>query len=190
MTERRDGVPDDPGTPEPEETLPDLGADEPVVESDILEDISATEPLPAVVPPMPSAPDPPPQSRRPMRPDERRAARRPTAAPAPRPSEQAVHIEDRASRVLVLAAIAIFTLILLNALLAGQGGMLDPDPSPTPVPSATPSPPASSSPSASPSASPSGSTSPSPSPSPSASGSSPAGSAATSPSPTSSAAPS
>ena len=90
---------------------------------------------------------------RPMRPAERRAARAKPVAAAPTPSERLVHIEDRASRWFVLASIAVFTLILLRALLLGQGGFLAADP--------TPSPAASASPAASPGGSPSGSPAPS-----------------------------
>jgi hypothetical protein len=120
--------------------------------------------------------------RRPMRPGERRAAQGPPAAAAPTPSQQAVHIEDRASRYFVLLSIGVFVLILLNALLLGEGGLLSP--APTPRPSAGPT----ALPSASSAASPSLGASPSASGSPGASGSpaaspSPAASASAAPSP-------
>jgi hypothetical protein len=97
-------------------------------------------------------------------------------------SDIAVHVDDRASAIFVIAVIAVFVLILLNAVVLGKGGLLTPIPSPKPIPSLVPgtqAPP----PSASASASPSGSVAPA------ASGSStPSGSA--SPSATGSAAPS
>jgi hypothetical protein len=97
-------------------------------------------------------------------------------------SDIAVHVDDRASAIFVMAVIAVFVLILLNAVVLGKGGLLTPIPSPKPIPSLVPgtqAPP----PSASASASPSGSVAPA------ASGSStPSGSA--SPSATGSAAPS
>ena len=97
-------------------------------------------------------------------------------------SDIAVHVDDRASAIFVIAVIAIFVLILLNAVVLGKGGLLTPIPSPKPIPSLVPgtqAPP----PSAAASASPSGSVAPA------ASGSStPSGSA--SPSATGSAAPS
>lgn len=74
--------------------------------------------------------------RRPIRPSERRAARG-VATTAPTPSEQAVHVEDRASKWFVIGSIAVFVAILLNAMLLGQGGALVPDPTPTPVPTAS-----------------------------------------------------
>jgi hypothetical protein len=107
-------------------------------------------------------------TRRPMRPAERRAARTTgkTAQLAPTPSQQAVHVEDRASRFFVLIAVGVFVLILLNALLLGHGGLLAPvkTPAPIPVASAGPSaasPPPSAAPSAAPSASASAGASPS-----------------------------
>ena len=97
-------------------------------------------------------------------------------------SDIAVHIDDRASAIFVIGVIAVFVLILLNAVVLGKGGLLTPIPSPKPIPSLVPgtqAPP----PSAAASASPSGSVAPA------ASGSStPSGSA--SPSATGSAAPS
>ncbi len=117
-----------------------------------------------------------------MRPGERRAARAKPVAAAPTPSERIVHVGDSASKLFVLATIAVFTLILLNALLLGRGGFLAPDPTPTPL--ASPSPSAAGSPAASarPSASASPGASPS-APSGSASGVPASGSPASSPSP-------
>ena len=113
-------------------------------------------------------------------------------------SDIAVHIDDRASAIFVIAVIAIFGLIFLNALLLGKGGLLAPIATPAPVVVASPAPSAapsasvapsalaSSAPSAStsaaPSVSPSASVAPSASASPSASGS-PKPSASPSPSP-------
>ena len=97
-------------------------------------------------------------------------------------SDIAVHVDDRASAIFVIAVIAIFVLILLNAVVLGKGGLLTPIPSPKPIPSLVPgtqAPP----PSASASASPSGSVAPAASGSPTPSGSA-------SPSATGSAAPS
>jgi hypothetical protein len=81
------------------------------------------------------------------------------------PSEQAVHIDDRISKLFVAGTVAVFVLIFLNGLLLGRGGALVPEPTPTPVPSVTAAP--SASPSASGSASPGASSSASPAPSPS-----------------------
>ncbi|HVL53761.1 MAG TPA: hypothetical protein VM344_05820, partial [Vitreimonas sp.] len=122
MTERRDGAPDEPGLtdaePEadvelPTDTEPELvpqTADEPDFagpEADTDETIVDATPAAA------AAPIVAPADRRPMRPAERRAARGKAAAPAPTPSEQAVHIEDRASKAFVLIAIGVFVLIAL-----------------------------------------------------------------------------
>jgi hypothetical protein len=74
-------------------------------------------------------------------------------------SDIAVHVDDRASAIFVIGVIAVFVLILLNAVVLGKGGLLTPIPSPTPVPSLMPgtqAPP----PSAPASASPSGSVAP------------------------------
>ena len=97
-------------------------------------------------------------------------------------SDIAVHVDDRASAIFVIAVIAVFVLILLNAVVLGKGGLLTPIPSPKPIPSLVPgtqAPP----PSASASASPGGSVAPAASGSPTPSGSA-------SPSATGSAAPS
>ena len=104
-------------------------------------------------------------------------------------SDIAVHIDDRASAIFVIGVIAVFVLIVLNAVVLGKGGLLTPLPSPKPIPSLVPgtqAPP----PTAPASAAPSGSVVPgaSGSPAASASASTPSGSA--SPSATASAAPS
>jgi hypothetical protein len=104
-------------------------------------------------------------------------------------SDIAVHIDDRASAIFVIGVIAVFVLIVLNAVVLGKGGLLTPLPSPKPIPSLVPgtqAPP----PTAPASAAPSGSVVPgaSGSPAASASASTPSGSA--SPSATGSAAPS
>jgi hypothetical protein len=81
---------------------------------------------------------------------EGRADRR--RAPAPlTPSEQAVHIDDRISKLFVAAAVLVFVLIFLNAMLLGRGGTLSPAPTPRPTPAPTTS--ATATPSASASAS-------------------------------------
>ena len=85
----------------------------------------------------------------------------PASAAAPTPSELAVRVGDRASSAFVLITIGAFVLIMLNAAILGNGGLLNPVPTPTPRPSPTASPPAS--PSAAPSGSPSITVSPSPS---------------------------
>jgi hypothetical protein len=120
-----------------------------------------------------------------------RGNRQPVVAPRVQTaSDIAVHIDDRASAIFVIGVIAVFVLILLNAVVLGKGGLLTPIPSPTPFPSLVPgtqAPP----PSASASASPSGSVAPAASGSPGASApasAAPSGSA--SPSATGSAAPS
>ena len=168
MTERRDAAPDDGTTPPedvppaPDELAPETGDD--VVEADIEEDITAPHETAAPVADATEAAATAAPTRRPMRPDERRASRQAAAPTSPRPAER-VHIGDRASRLFVLASIATFALILLYGLLLGQGGLLSPDPSPTPAVSAAPSASPSGSPgtSASPSVSPSADTSESPS---------------------------
>src|ERR1700690_1416655 len=53
-------------------------------------------------------------------------------------SDIAVHIDDRASAIFVIGVIAVFVLILLNAVVLGKGGLLTPLPSPTPIPSLVP----------------------------------------------------
>jgi hypothetical protein len=72
--------------------------------------------------------------------------------------DRAIHINDRASKVFVLLAVAAFAVILLNGMLFGVGGAFTPYVSPSPSPS--PSPSVSALPSSS--ASPSSSGSPSP----------------------------
>jgi hypothetical protein len=98
-----------------------------------------------------------------------------TVAPVAPPSisEQAVHINDRASAVFVLAMIGVFVAIFGYALLFGQGGFVSnmlPTPTPviTPAPTATPTADPSASASAAPSASASAAPSVTPAPSPSA----------------------
>jgi hypothetical protein len=82
----------------------------------------------------------------------RRVARRgqPQVGRPPTPSEAAVHIDDRISKVFVVGIAVAFGLIFLNALLLGQGGLLAPQPAPpatppavvtpTPTPAASPTP--------------------------------------------------
>ena len=79
---------------------------------------------------------------------------------APTVSEQAVHINDRASAVFVIVVVAVFAVIFLNALLLGHRGTfsgLFPTPVVTEEPQATEEPSDSAGASASPAASPSGS---------------------------------
>jgi len=105
------------------------------------------------------------------------AARRRTpgkqTSQAPTPSEVAVHVRENVSRTFVIAAVAIYIVILLNAIFLGTGGVFRPLPTPTPTPTESPS--------ASPASSASPSTSASVSPTTSAS-TSPSASAAASPS--------
>jgi hypothetical protein len=120
--------------------------------------------------------------------------RRPKAAPAAPPSvsAQAVHVNDRASAVFVLASIGVFVALFAWALLFGHGGFVtNVMATPTPAPTATPAPTPTPAPTASPAASPSAAASPSGSPaaSPTASGSA-APSASASAAPAASAAPS
>jgi hypothetical protein len=84
-------------------------------------------------------------------------------------SDIAVHVDDRASAIFVIAVIGVFVLIFLNAVVLGKGGLLTPIPSPTPIPSLVPgtqAPPPTSSPAA---AAPSGSVAPGATASPTAS---------------------
>jgi hypothetical protein len=154
----------DPRAGAPGET-PDDGAPDEATE--------ATEPVPVVAgDPVEADPDlaeddvrPPARERDREREARARAAR--IAAPVPSPSDQAVHIDDRISKLFVVATVVVFLLIFLNGLLLGRGGALSPSPTPRPTPSATASPSAgpsgSASPGASGSASPAASTSPGPS---------------------------
>jgi hypothetical protein len=203
VTEPRDGAPDDdleetpieeePHGGETDEELDD-GAPTEIDDEDIQDDlvdeseadvdaevddyeaaVQEVAGVPAAVPP------------RVARPGERapRGRRRPAVAAqrAPTPSEVAVHVREDWSKAFVILTVAVFTLILLNAILLGHGGVLTPIPTPSPEPTEAPS----LSPSASASASPSASASASPAASaaPSASASAPASAA-----PSSSAAPS
>ncbi len=63
-----------------------------------------------------------------------------TAGSGGGPTEGAIHVTDRASKVFVLAAVAVFVLILFNGLLLGVGGTLTPIPTPAPVVTAAPTP--------------------------------------------------
>jgi len=111
----------------------------------------------------------------PRRSVDRRAGRMPPQPAAATPSDVAVHIDDRISKIFVLVTVAIFVLILLNGLLLGHGGLLASKPTPTPVASESTAPSSSASPAVS--ESPAASGSPAASESPAASG------AAASPSP-------
>ena len=55
-------------------------------------------------------------------------------------SERAVHIDDRISKVFVIAIAVIFGLIFLNALFLGKGGLFAPVATPAPIPVATAAP--------------------------------------------------
>lgn len=85
--------------------------------------------------------------------------------------DPALRIQDRASAAFVIVTVAVFVLILANAMLLGHGGALTPIPTASPIPQLTEAP--SESPSASGSPAPSTSTAPTIGPS-----SSPAGSPA------------
>jgi hypothetical protein len=65
----------------------------------------------------------------------RRGARQPAPAHAQTPSEKAVHIDDRVSKVFVILVVAVFVGIYLYALLFGLGGFLTTGPTATPAPS-------------------------------------------------------
>jgi hypothetical protein len=204
VTEPRDGAPDDdleetPLDDETDETEEsDDGAPAEIDNEDIQDDlvdeseadvdaevddydaaVQEVAGVPAAVPP------------RVARPGERapRGRRRPALAAqrAPTPSEVAVHVREDWSKAFVILTVAVFTLIMLNALLLGHGGLLRPIATPSPEPTEAPSGEPSESPSAAASASPSGSAAPSVSAAPSASASA---SAAASAAPSSSAAPS
>lgn len=97
----------------------------------------------------------------------RTPGKQPTRAPSP--SEIAVHVRENVSRAFVIAAVAIYILILLNAIFLGTGGIFRPLPTATPTPSESPSASPSGSGSSSPATSPSASSSPSAGASPSAS---------------------
>jgi hypothetical protein len=56
------------------------------------------------------------------------------------PSEQAVHIRDRASAVFVVASVVIFALIIVYGTLFGAAGALTPVPTPAPIATASPAP--------------------------------------------------
>lgn len=109
-----------------------------------------------------------------------------TSAAGPSVSERAVHLDDRASALFVLAIVATFVGIFLYGMLAGSSGFFTPLPTETPFVEETESP------SASPSIEPSVSASPSVSPSGASAspGASPSGSAGASPSATAGASPS
>jgi hypothetical protein len=158
MTDPRAGAPGE--TPEDAQPTDETIADEATDEANATE---VAEPVPVVAgDPVEADPDlatdraperaaPPPRERDREREARARAAR--MAAPVPSPSDQAVHIDDRISKLYVIATVVVFLLIFLNGLLLGRGGALSPAPTPTPVPSATVAPSASPSGSASPGAS-------------------------------------
>ena len=72
---------------------------------------------------------------------------------------------DRISKIFVIVVAVVFSLILLNGIFAGRGGILTPVASETPVPAETVGPSPSTAPAGSPSTAPSGSPASSPSPS-------------------------
>jgi hypothetical protein len=201
VTEPRDGAPDDDLEEEPldestEES--DDGAPAEIDDEDIQDDLvdeseadvdAEVDDYEAAVREVAGAPAAVPP--RVARPGERapRGRRRPALAAqrAPTPSEVAVHVREDWSKAFVILTVAVFTLILLNALLLGHGGLLTPLPKPSPEPTEAPSGSPSASPSGAPSVSPSASAAPSGSAAPSASASP---SAAVSAAPSSSAAPS
>ena len=91
----------------------------------------------------------------------------PKAAPsAPSVSEQAVRVDDRASAWFVIALVALFAIVLANALLLGHGGLVSHLlPTPTPIVTAAPT----AKPTAAPTASPSATATATPAPTPKAS---------------------
>lgn len=198
MTQPRDGAPDEPLEPKDDEAETELDNEalEPIdddaeVEDEDLEPAGeaeiddyeaalrevAGESVPAAAVPATQRPTS----------AQRRAAGAPSTTRAPSPSEVAVHVKENVSRYYVIAAVAVFVIIFLNAILLGTGGVLRPLATPTPIPTESPSesPGASASENASPSetTTPSGSASPSTTTSPSAASPAASPSAATSPSP-------
>ncbi len=77
--------------------------------------------------------------RRPLEPGvatvpSRRRTPPPAPGRAPTPSEKAVHVREDVSKVFVIATAVVFTAILLNGLLLGNGGLLTAAPAPTAEP--------------------------------------------------------
>lgn len=141
MTEREQGAPEQPPIePEAESEAEAEDIAEDAAEDELEEDLEEEEEEEAARPPVP--------------------ARSSGARPAPvaaTPSEIAVRIDDRISKLFVIAVTGTFVAILAYGLLFGSAGLFTPLPTPVPSPS----------PSAGASASPSASASPAPSPSPS-----------------------
>lgn len=74
-----------------------------------------------------------------LRPSERRAAR--AADRTQIPIDESLRIKDRASALFVLLVVAVFGIIVLNALVLGKGGLLTPLATPAlPTPIVTPAP--------------------------------------------------
>ncbi len=67
----------------------------------------------------------------------RRRSAAASASRAPSPSEVAVHVREDVSKYFVIAVAVVFSLIFLNAMLLGTGGLLRPLATPTPEPSAS-----------------------------------------------------
>jgi hypothetical protein len=193
VTEPRDGAPDDELETEPlgDETDDDLGdeseaLDDEALEPDLIDESEAdvdaeVDDYDAAVRAVAGDEEVVPA---PVVPRAERDARRRGQAPAtrtPSPSEIAVHVREDWSKAFVILTVAVFTLILLNGIVLGHGGLLTPIPTDTPIPTESPS--------ESPSASPSGSAAPSESIAPSASAS-PAATASSSAAPSTSASPS
>jgi hypothetical protein len=192
VTEPRDGAPDDELETEPpgDEIDDDLGDESEAIDDEALEpdlideseaDVDAeVDDYDAAVRQVAGDEDVPPA---PVVPPAERDARRRAKAPArtPSPSEIAVHVREDWSKAFVILTVAVFTLILLNGLVLGHGGLLTPIPTETPIPAESPSGSPSTSPSGS--ATPSGSTAPSASASTAASASPSAASTSASPSP-------
>jgi hypothetical protein len=183
VTEPRNGAPDDDLDREPidDETAEEIdeGAPDEIDDDAIVDDLvdeseadvdAEVDDYDAAVREVAGEPAviPPPVAR----PAERGPRRRPTAPAqrAPSPSEVAVHVREDWSKAFVIITAAVFTLILLNGIVLGHGGLLTPNPTPTPTPTEAPSESPSTEPSAygSPVASPSTSAAPSPPASPSA----------------------
>jgi hypothetical protein len=161
MTDRQPGTPDEPLPDATDATEPEAEVDEEIVEAEA-EDLAAGD----------DAED--------LEDEEAAAAEEEAAAAGAAPvvagtarerrsaaAKAAEHLpdRDRVSKIFVIVVAVAFSLILLNGIFAGRGGILTPVATETPIPSETvgPSPSAApaSSPSAAPSESPASSSSPS-----------------------------
>jgi hypothetical protein len=170
MTDRQPGTPDEPLPDATDATEPEAEVDEEIVEAEA-EDLAAGD----------DAED--------LEDEEADAAEEAAAAAGAAPvvagtarerrsaaAKAAEHLpdRDRVSKIFVIVVAVAFSLILLNGIFAGRGGILTPVATETPIPSETVGP--------SPSAAPAGSPSAAPSESP-ASSASPSAPASASPAP-------